>query len=89
MQQEITSGQMLEAPLGAFYIWPNDKLHYPKRLARWLDRGDLKVVSPGWLVRDVPLADKLIILDHETVLEGEGLENYRHYLARVERKSVN
>ena len=40
---------MLEAPVGAVYIWCNSRLDYPKHLARHLRREDLKIVSMDWL----------------------------------------
>lgn len=45
-----TTQQMLEAPIGAVYIWSRHDLHYPKHLARHLQREDLKIVSTDWLI---------------------------------------
>lgn len=44
-----TSRQMLEAPIGAAFLWVHDQLHYPRELARHLGRTDLRIVGPSWL----------------------------------------
>lgn len=43
-----TTKQMQEAARGAMFVWVNDFLHYPKRLALLLGRTDLEIVSPGF-----------------------------------------
>lgn len=40
-----TSRQMLEAPELSVFIWCNDQLHYPTRLARRLGRFDLLILG--------------------------------------------
>ncbi len=47
-----TTKQILEAPRGAFYVWVNHHLDYPKQLARKLCRDDLRIVSPSFLDGD-------------------------------------
>lgn len=44
-----TSRQMVEAPLGAVYVWCNAFRQYPCELARHLGRDDLEIVTPLWL----------------------------------------
>lgn len=44
-----TTRQMQQAPIGAVYIWCNNLLDYPKRLADKLGRSDLKIVGTEWL----------------------------------------
>lgn len=42
-----TSRQMLEAPPGAFYLWPVGRsLDYARHLARHLRRDDLRIIGP-------------------------------------------
>ena len=64
-QTGVTTRQMMEAPQGAIYVWPNSHLDYPRRLARHLDRLDLKIVSAG-SVRFETVAGKRVtmIVDH-------------------------
>lgn len=44
-----TTRAMLAAPKDAVFIWVNHHLDYPKRLAKYLGREDLQIVSPNWL----------------------------------------
>jgi len=53
-QTGITTKQMVEAPKGAWFVWPTSGLSYPAKLARRLGRQDLRIVqmlhlSPGWV----------------------------------------
>lgn len=40
-----TTCQMSSAPIGALYIWPDNQLAYPVRLAAHIGRHDLKIRS--------------------------------------------
>lgn len=44
-----TTKQMKAAPQGAVFVWCNNHLDYPRRLAEKLGRGDLQIVGPMWL----------------------------------------
>lgn len=44
-----TTRQMRGAPHGAAFIWCNDHLFYPRSLARWLGRDDLRIFGPSAL----------------------------------------
>lgn len=44
-----TTKQMQAAPLNAVFVWCNQHLDYPKKLARRIGRDDLKIVAPNWL----------------------------------------
>lgn len=44
-----TKAQIEKAPTAAVFIWADDRLDYPKRLARSVGRRDLQIVGPGWL----------------------------------------
>jgi len=62
-----TTEQMKNAATGAFYVWCNRDLNYPKRLAQRLGRSDLRVVFPGWLRvgwRGLALYPGDVVLDH-------------------------
>lgn len=66
---------MLEAPIGAVYVWCNSRERYARDLARHLGRNDLVVQPRSWLQ---PLnvrgrQHEAIVVDHATDLEpGEG-----------------
>jgi hypothetical protein len=36
---------MVEAPCGSIFIWANGDLDYPRKLAAFLNRDDLRIVS--------------------------------------------
>lgn len=40
-----TQAQMAAAPNGSFYLWPNNQLDYPKKLAQYIRRFDLRIYS--------------------------------------------
>ena len=40
-----TQAQMAAAPNGSFYLWPNNQLDYPKKLAQHIRRFDLRIYS--------------------------------------------
>lgn len=44
-----TTDQMVKSPRKTIYIWCNDKLEYPRRLANYLGRGDIRVVPYSWI----------------------------------------
>lgn len=79
-----TTKQMREAPRDAIYVWVNSYLDYPRSLARFLGREDLKIVSPGWLCPQSIFGGRhKIVLDHATVLNSPAArEAWRYYLER-------
>lgn len=74
-----TATQMNAAPIGAVFVWCNERLDYPKSLAVLLNRSDLKLVAPDWLIdrwsglRDV----SAVIIDHAANLNVEQLQGLR------------
>lgn len=42
-----TTQAMLAAPKDAYYVWCNERLDYPRRLAQHLGRNDLKIIAPA------------------------------------------
>lgn len=77
-QSGMTTLQMREAPQGAVYVWPNEVLGYPKRLARDIGRDDLQIVSPWWLRAAMWQGMRLsgIVLDHATELTSSLWDSY-------------
>lgn len=64
-----TTKQMLAAPTHSIFVWCNDRLDYPKRLARKIGRLDLQIVSPQWLDgRWNGLMLTGIVIDHDIEL---------------------
>ena len=57
---------MILATKDAVFIWCSDDLHYPKELAKTLNRHDLLIVGPSWLsdqrYRGLDYPD--IVVDH-------------------------
>ena len=60
---------MLAAPHGAVYVWPNQKLLYPRQLAESLGRDDLVIVGPSWLDARRALGRQrvLTVVDHMAI----------------------
>ncbi len=67
-----TMQQMLDAPVGALFVWCNSMLYYPKSLAASLARNDLIIVAPSWLngrmFGEIAVA---VIVDHAAMLTLE------------------
>ena len=65
-----TTAQMLGAPKDAVFVWCNEKLYYPNKLACSLGRSDLKIVGPSWLEshNNRGLRASGIVVDHWTKL---------------------
>jgi hypothetical protein len=61
-----TTRQILEASMGAVFIWHNACLDYPKQLIKKLGRKDIQVVGPSWLTGNSWRGIKLsgVIMDH-------------------------
>ena len=92
----LTSSKMRSAPIGAYYVWVNSSLYYPKALARHVGRVDLQILRPSdlsahsleKLLGRTPLP---IVLDHacQEMLSNEELLGYhelrRRYEAQVGR----
>ena len=67
---------MRDAPAGAFYVWCNRDLGYPRALAQHLGRWDISIVSPGWYERvrrwpgSLPEGTE-VIFDHAFSIPGK------------------
>lgn len=70
-----TTKQMLDAPIGSFFVWCNGMIDYPTALAHHIGRDDLKIKSPEWVtaenLRGIRYSE--IILDHAAYPTLEGL----------------
>jgi hypothetical protein len=64
-QTGITTQQMQHAPEGALFVWVNERLDYPLRLAAKLHRTDLLIVAPGTVtLKMVAATRKPMVVDH-------------------------
>lgn len=80
-----TTRQMQEAPQNAVFIWCNDVLEYPRRVAARIGRTDLKIVGPVWLddERWRGLEPTSIVADHALILDGNRRVSYQRALIQV------
>lgn len=46
-----TTHQIKNAPYRAVFVWCNENTHYARSLARSLDRLDVTIERPQWLIR--------------------------------------
>lgn len=76
-QTGITTCQMIEAPIGAVFVWCNEKTYYPVALARRLGRGDLIIRPAYWLDHDCHMYRGHVVVDHATVMSADRLEALR------------
>ena len=77
-----TKQQMLAAPHGALFVWVNQHIDYPRALAYHIGRGDLQIVSPGWLERNTQGREfSGIVVDHAADLSEEQV--YALHCARI------
>lgn len=74
-----TTLQIQSSPLGAIYVWPSADFSYPTRLARQLNRTDLKFVPASWIRREKFAGRRSlnIVIDHHVRLSSEQLELLR------------
>ena len=67
-----TTEQIKAAKSNAVFIWCNNNLIYPKKLAKELNREDIKIVSPDWLINGWKgITISQIILDHALQMNSE------------------
>lgn len=77
----LTSRQMQEAPKGAIFIWCNAEVRYAERLARYLGRDDLIIVSPGRF-EDVARGRRIpVVMDHATRYDAKLFDAIRRHEA--------
>ncbi|WP_167313395.1 hypothetical protein [Ralstonia insidiosa] len=80
-----TTAQMEKAPTAAVFIWCNDRLDYPKRLARSIKRRDLQIVGPGWLENGwIGRRFTGIVVDHAAHLSPQKIGLLTQAISRVE-----
>lgn len=80
-----TTRQMREASEGAIFIWVNGDLFYPKRLAKHLDRTDIKVIRPSELLLENHHGSQVsgVVLDHAANLTAGQWDYYCELLERA------
>jgi hypothetical protein len=72
-----TTRQMMSAPEGAVFVWRNSDLSYVRRLARAIERHDLKIVGPSYLSGFCWRGSNVsaVVIDHSAVLEPRQIES--------------
>lgn len=82
-----TTKQMKEAKADAVFVWLNHNLDYPLRLARIINRTDLKIVAPSWLDdrRFLGLDITDIILDHAFIPDSKTFKMLKEALSRIRK----
>ncbi len=87
-----TTRQMQDAAKGAYFVWVNGQLQYPRRLAAKIGRDDLNIVSSEFFGdmhrwRGIEFSD--IVIDHAAYLTERAYENIEHarrlYIRRTRR----
>jgi hypothetical protein len=70
-----TSRQLQDAPQGALFVWCNERISYPKGLARFLKREDIEVLPLSALsfVGMCNRCPSVVIVDHAANLSAEAL----------------
>jgi hypothetical protein len=82
-QSGATAAQMKDAPRDAIYIWVNNKLAYPRALARLLGREDLDIRSPVFFETDARFGHRgAIVIDHATRLTPRQAEGWAQWRSR-------
>ena len=76
-----TTQQLQQAPQRCYFVWCASNTYYPKRLAQFLGRYDIKVVSPDFL-RIFVSTGAPIIIDHALVVD----EYVRHMIELNNRR---
>lgn len=84
-----TSMQMIQAPIGAIFIWCNGQTSYPLSLARHLRRTDLRImplsVLDGRALVGVTISG--VVLDHAAV-DKLTIKQYQRLIQVRERLAV-
>lgn len=79
-----TTRQLRALPIGAVFVSCNEQcVHYNKRLARFLNRGDVIVVAPEWIVNQRWQGREYtgIEVDHAYAPRSRHTEVFYHYLS--------
>jgi hypothetical protein len=79
-----TTQQMLDAPVGAVFVWCNSAVLYPKILAHGLQRDDLVVRPLSWLERRNVMGRTFpgVVVDHAAHYSAEAQEALRYLRIR-------
>lgn len=78
-QNGLTATALMNAPLGASYVWCNNELWYPIELCKKLRRPDIRIHWPRWLDTNAPHSVRgQVIVDHALRLTPEQRELINH-----------
>ena len=84
-----TTKQMKSAPIGAVFVWYNDHIDYPERLAVYLQRGDLKILRLSTLDHGAQTLRGIeffgVVVDHAADLSDKQSEAVSRLLSRVRK----
>jgi len=76
-----TKRAMQQAKRNSFYVWHDEKTDYPKSLAKYINRKDLKIVHSNWLsigtINEYGI--QRIVIDHNYKITPENKEIYKYY----------
>ena len=78
----ITTDQIRGAPLGAVFVWCNNRLWYAKDLAGHLGRRDLVIATPESWYAHWRGTRKMVVFDHAldpTTLVKHELDDYSRF----------
>ena len=79
-----TAKQMIDAPVGAVFVWCNERTDYPTKLAKVLGRDDLVVRPLSWLAPRNVMGMRLqgsVIVDHAARLDRCALQSLAYLCA--------
>lgn len=84
-----TTRQMENAPIGAVFVWCNDHIDWPKRLALSIQRSDLKILRLSVLDHGAQILRGLefsgFVIDHAADLSDKQSETVNWLLSRVRK----
>lgn len=80
----LTTKQMREAPVKAIFVWCNENRTYPRALARYLGRTDLRILSPEAIEHEMRGFRGEVVVDHAARLT----ERQATELMRIRRRSA-
>jgi len=85
-----TTSQMLHAPHGSVFVWLNDQLDCPKRIAQRIGRDDLRHVSLEMVRRGALRGLRLtgLVVDHAAHPDGQTARELDNAIAHCCRPNL-
>jgi hypothetical protein len=78
-----TTKQLMNAPENSVFVWCNDDISYPLRLARNMCRDDIEVKPLCWFKENNICGRRMqICFDHAVILTHKQEELYKYLLTR-------